>query len=69
MKLNKDQIKIVKCAAFYVGGSIVGYLLYHFITGKAWDDFFTSALISVIVGIVLGTLLVLGSKTPKKKDE
>jgi hypothetical protein len=69
MKLNKDQIKIVKCAALYVGGSIIGYLLYHLITGKAWGDFFTNALISIIVGLVVGGLLVFGSKVPKKKDE
>lgn len=68
MKLSSDQIKIIKSISIYVITSIIGLLLGKVLYAKdwLWKDFFSFAAVSIITGLVLGTLFVLGSKTPKK---
>ena len=68
MKLSEDQIRIIKSISIYVVTSIIGLLIGKLLFAKdwIWKDFFSFAAVSIITGLVIGTLFVLGSKTPKK---
>ena len=68
MKLSEDQIRIIKSISIYVVTSIIGLLIGKLLFAKdwIWKDFFSFAAVSIITGLVIGTLFVLGSKTPKQ---
>ena len=71
MKLSKDQIRIIKSEAIYVCTFIVFYPLAMLLFGKpmSWSDFFLFAGIIIVVGIILGVFLTIGSKVPTKEDK
>ena len=69
MKLSKDQIRIIKSEAISVCAFIVFCPLAMFLFGKqrSWSDFFLFAGIMIVIGILLGLFLTIGSKVPTKK--
>ena len=71
MKLSKDQIRIIKSEAISVCTFIVFYPLAMFLFGKqmSWSDFFLFAGIMIVIGILLGLFLTIGSKVPTQKDK
>ena len=71
MKLNKDQIRIIKSEAISVCTFIVFYPLAMFLFGKqmSWSDFFLFAGIIIVIGILLGLFFTIGSKVPPQKDK
>ena len=68
MKLSKDQIRIIKSEAITVITFIVVYPLMMFLLGKqmSWGDFLWFAGIMIVIGVILGFFLTLGSKVPKE---
>ena len=71
MKLSKDQIRIIKSLAIYVGTIIVFYPLTLFLFDKplTWDEFFLFAGIIIGLGVLLGLFFTIGSKVPRKEDK
>ena len=71
MKLSKDQIRIIKSEAISVCTFIVFYPLATLLFGKpmSWSDFFLFAGIMVVLGVLLGLFLTIGSKVPTRKDK
>ena len=71
MKLSKDQIRIIKSEAISVCTFIVFYPLGMLLFGKpmSWNDFLLFAGIMIVVGILLGLFLTIGSKVPPKEDQ
>lgn len=69
MKLSKDQIRIIRSEAISVCAFIVFYPLAMFLFGKqmSWSDFLLFAGIMIVIGILLGLFLVIGSKVPTKR--
>ena len=62
MKLSKDQIRIIKSVAIYVGTTIVFYPL-------AMLLFFLFAGIIIGLGVLHGLFFTIGSKVPRKEDQ
>ena len=71
MKLSNDQIRIIKSEAISVCTFIVFYPLAMLLFGKpmSWSDFFLFAGIMIVIGVLLGLLLTIGSKVPTKEDQ
>ena len=71
MKLSKDQIRIIKSEAISVCTFIVFYPLAMLLFGKpmSWSDFFLFAGIMVVLGVLLGLFLTIGSKVPTREDK
>lgn len=71
MKLSKEQIRIIKSMAIYVGTMIVFYPLAMFLFDKpmTWNDFFLFAGIIIGLGVLLGLFFTIGSKVPRKEDQ
>ena len=71
MKLSKDQIRIIKSEAISVCTFIVIYPLAMLLFGKplSWSDFFLLAGIMIVVGVILGVFLTIGSKVPTEEDK
>ena len=71
MKLSKDQIRIIKSVAIYVGTTIVFYPLAMLLFDKpmTWNDFFLFAGITIGLGVLLGLFLTIGSIVPRKEDQ
>ena len=71
MKLSKDQIRIIKSEVVSVCTFIIFYPLAMLLFGKpmSWNDFFLFAGIMVVIGILLGLFLTIGSKVPTKEDK
>ncbi|MBP5483922.1 MAG: hypothetical protein J6X99_06670 [Bacteroidales bacterium] len=71
MKLSQNQIRIIKSEAISVCTFIVFYPLAMLLFGKpmTWSDFFLFAGIMIVIGILLGLFLTIGSKVPTKEDQ
>ena len=71
MKLSKDQIRIIKSEAISVCTFIVFYPLAMLLFCKpmSWSDFFLFAGIMVVLGVLLGLFLTIGSKVPTREDK
>lgn len=71
MMLSKDQIRIIKSEAISVCTFIVFYPLAMLLFGKqlSWSDFFLFAGIMIVVGVILGVFLTIGSKVPTEEDK
>ena len=71
MKLSKDQIRIIKSVAIYVGTTIVFYPLAMLLFDKpmTWNDYFLFAGIIIGLGVLLGLFFTIGSKVPRKEDQ
>ena len=64
MKLSKDQIKMIKALAIWPVTFIVVKLLLALIQSKPidWPDI----IVALIVTLVIGLILIVGSKIPNK---
>ena len=69
--LSQNQIRIIKSEAISVCTFIVFYPLAMLLFGKpmTWSDFFLFAGIMIVIGILLGLFLTIGSKVPTKEDQ
>lgn len=71
MKFSKDQIRIIKSMAIYVGTLIVFYPLAMLLFDKpmTWNEFFLFAEIIIGLGVFLGLFYSIGSRVPRKEDK
>lgn len=71
MKLSQNQNRIIKSEAISVCTFIVFYPLAMLLFSKpmTWSDFFLFAGIMIVIGILLGLFLTIGSKVPTKEDQ
>ena len=68
MKLTDDQKRMLTTGILCSLGIPLGYVLFSLISNKPIADALEGALAGVIGMWVMLGLMILGSKTPKKKD-
>ena len=70
MKLDKEQKRVLKAFTGAGLGMVAGTLIYYACSGKleSWTDALILSALDLLIVSVMGTLFVLGSKTPKKED-
>ncbi|MBR3990469.1 MAG: hypothetical protein IKI85_07980 [Bacteroidales bacterium] len=68
MKLDKEQKKTLKGLTVAWLGMVAGTLIYYACSGKLLEDWADALIISAIhllIVVVLGSLLIVGSRIPK----
>ena len=68
MKLDKEQKKTLKGLTVAWLGMVAGTLIYYACSGKlleAWADALIMSAIHLLIVVVLGSLLIVGSRIPK----
>ena len=68
MKLDKEQKKTLKSLTVAWLGMVAGTLIYYACSGKLLEDWADALIISAIhllIVVVLGSLLIVGSRIPK----
>ena len=70
MKLDSEQIRVLKAISGSSLGFMIGYPLLMWVFGKldSWRDALIYLGIGLIVAVVMGVFYVLGSKIPKKDE-
>ena len=70
MKLDSEQIRVLKAISGSSLGFIIGYPLLMWVFGKldSWKDALIYLGVGLVVAIVMGVFYVLGSKIPKKDE-
>lgn len=68
MKLDKEQKKTLKGLTVAWLGMVAGTLIYYACSGKLledWADALIMSAILLLIVVVLGSLLIVGSRIPK----
>lgn len=70
MKLDSEQIRVLKAISGSSLGFMIGYPLLMWVFGKldSWRDALIYLGVGLIVAVVMGVFYVLGAKIPKKDD-
>ena len=69
MRLNNEQKKTLTAVGTAILTYVVGFPFFMWVFGRldSWKDVFLYDAAILVIGLLMGAVLILGSKTPKKK--